>query len=113
MKVYDIVDKDGKIFAFEVSNFFLSRRRLCQIVSRVLGARIISKPDSLSADDFCEFEFDSERFVVMEAWGDSSRYWIGPKTNERCSQVATVRNFFVSYKRLWFNRKDSGIVGKQ
>jgi hypothetical protein len=101
MKIYDLLDKEGRVFAFEVNNFLLSRRRLCKIVSRMPGVQIISTPRLVSGEDeFCEFQIDGQRFVVWEPWGDSSRFWIGPKSKEWCPQVEIVRHFFFSYRRF-------------
>ena len=40
MKVYDLKDKDGRVFAFEVHNLLLSRRGVCNVVRTIPGARI-------------------------------------------------------------------------
>jgi len=102
MKVYDLLDKQGRVFAFEVNKLMLSRRRLSAIVSRIPRVRMIRTPGLSSAvDEFCEFEIDGQRFVAWEPWGDSSRYWIGPKSKEWCPQVGIVRDFFASHKRFF------------
>jgi len=101
LKIHDLLDKEGRIFALEVSNFLLSRKRLCKIVSTIPGVRMVRTPRHLSGEEeLCEFEIDGQRFVASEPWGDSSRYWIGPKSKEWCPQVEIVRHFFLP--RKWF-----------
>ena len=104
MKVYDLKDKNGRVFAFEVNNFLLGRRGVGKVVRTIPGARITRAPRLFSGDDeFCEFEVEGKVFVAWEPWGDNSRYWIGPRPPEWCEQVATVREAFVRYRplRLW------------
>jgi len=102
MKVYDVLDKDGRVFAFEVNNFLLSRRRVCAIVRKIPGVRVIHAPKLFSRDEeFCEFEVDGQRFVVWEPWGDSSRFWIGPKSKQWCPEIKIVRDFFAAHKRFF------------
>src|SRR3989338_10516651 len=102
MKVYDLKDKTGRVFAFEVDNLLLQRRGVGKVVRTIPGARITR----VSGDDeFCEFEVEGKVFVAEEPWGDNSRYWIGPRPPEWCEPVATVRAAFLQYQlwplRLW------------
>ena len=102
MKVYNLLDSQGRVFAFEVNTFLLSRRRLSSIVRKIPQVRIIRTPDLLPGEDeFCEFEIDGQGFVAWEPWGDSSRFWIGPKSKGWCPQVETVRSFFASQRRFF------------
>jgi hypothetical protein len=102
MKVYDLLDKEGRLFAFELNNFFISRRRICAIVRQIPGVRIIRTVEPLSKEDeFCEFEVDGCLFLVWEPWGDSNRFWIGPKSKEWAPQVKIVRDFLVFHKRFF------------
>jgi hypothetical protein len=116
MKIYDLLDKEGRVFAFEVNNFFLSRKRLSKIVNRMPGVRMIRTPRRFSwEDEFCEFEIDGQRFTAWEPWGDSNRFWIGPKSNEWCPQVEIVKHFFLKkktpvdiIKNFFFRKKPEG-----
>jgi hypothetical protein len=77
MRVYDLQDQEGLVFAFEVKNFWLARSTACKIPSMVPGVRIIRRPKVLSKfrndDEFCEFELAGVRFVMSEDFGDSDR----------------------------------------
>jgi hypothetical protein len=99
MKVYDLKDESGRIFAFEVANF--GRRRVCRFVGTVPGVVVLRRQRYFqfsSEDDFCEFELQGQKFVISEPWGDNSRYWVGPKPPEWCPEVERVRDAFAAYK---------------
>ena len=108
MKVYDITDDEGRIFAFEVDNTPLGRQGAWRVVRAIAGARVIRRPRRFwlfDPDEFCEFELDGVRFVVEEPWGDNSRYWIGPTPPRWVPQTAIVRDAF-GQARVggWFRR---------
>jgi hypothetical protein len=96
-------DKDTRLFASEVGNFFLARTAVCKIVSKIPGVRITRKPRFLSwfrEEVFCEFQFDGVHFEAWEPYGDSDRYWIGPVSGsawplEEEPQIERVREAFV------------------
>jgi hypothetical protein len=102
MKLYDIKDESGRIFAFEVANF--GRHRACRFVGKIPGVAVLRRQRHFqfsSKDEFCEFELEGQRFVVEEPWGDNSRYWVGPKPPQWCPQIERVRNAFAAYKAFW------------
>jgi hypothetical protein len=101
MRTHDITDTDGRVVAFEVSNFHLGRRSLGRFVSRIPGCVLVRGPRRFSFDDdqFCEFELDGVRFVAWEPFGDNSRFWVGPKVDEAttpqwCPQIDRIRDAF-------------------
>jgi hypothetical protein len=60
MKTYDLTDKEGRVFAFEVDNLFLRRGRVARILQQIPGCKILHKAslmDSLNCegDEFLEF----------------------------------------------------------
>lgn len=102
MRVYDILDEQGRVFAFEVNNFLLGRKRVCSMLLKIPGVRMIRVSKSASRlDEFCEFEIEGQSFQIWEPWGDSSRFWIGPRSKHWCPQVSIVRGFFVARRRLF------------
>lgn len=104
MKVYELHDKEGRVFAFEVENTLLGRGGVCRVVSSIPGARLIRTPKLFSwfrEDEFCEFEIGGNRFVAEEPFGDNSRYWIGPNPPSWCEEVEVVIDAF-SRQRLPF-----------
>lgn len=76
MRVLDLKDSEGRVFAFEVSSFMLGRRGVRRVVLRIPNATILSFRGR--AEEFCEFELDGTNFVAWEPWNDNSRFWIGP-----------------------------------
>jgi hypothetical protein len=98
MQVYDLNDKNDQVFAFEVNNTSLGRSVVVEIIQALHNVKIISRPKALSwlrEDVFCEFEVAGCLFQVLEPFGDSSRYWIGPKDNQRHPQIDTIRELFL------------------
>jgi hypothetical protein len=81
MRVYDLYDKEGRMFAFEVSNFFLGRLGTIRVISAIARVQNVwsSSLSWFSPDVFCRFELDGVGFEAWEPYGDSSRYWIGPE----------------------------------
>jgi hypothetical protein len=99
MKIYDIHDAEGRVFAFEVKNF--GRSRVAKFVSSISGAKVTREPMVLSSfreDEFCEFTVNGQLFVAWEPYGDNSRYWIGPRPPKWCEEVLLVRHAFAGHK---------------
>src|ERR1051325_2932956 len=102
MRVFDILDSDGRIFAFEVNNNFLSRRRIVRIIEKIPNAEVIRTQKR--RDEFCEFTVEGENFVIWEPWNDSSRFWIGPKSKRYTPQFESIRRVFLGeklFRWLW------------
>jgi len=102
MRVYDIHDKEGRVFAFEINNFLNWRMGAIRVISKIPGAQITWRPSFswFSPDVFCKFEIDGTRFQTWEPYGDSDRYWIGPDPPQWAPQIEQVRAAFMSAK--WY-----------
>ena len=97
MKTYELLDSEGRVYAFEVNNSGLGRKGVCRVVETILGAHIIRRPKLLSwfrEEVFCEFEVDGKTFVAWEPHGDNSRYWIGPEPPRWLPETQSVRDAF-------------------
>ena len=97
MRTYPIKDREGRLFAFEMDNLLLGRRGLARVVGSLSGVRIRRRPKFLSwfrEEEFCEFEVDGGSFVAWEPYGDSSRYWIGPKDRRPHPAIERVEEAF-------------------
>ncbi|MGH7953155.1 MAG: hypothetical protein ACREFE_14740 [Limisphaerales bacterium] len=109
MKIHDIKDEEGRIFAFEVNNLFFTRKGLCRFIRSIPEVKILKAPGFRSffkgEDEFCEFEIQGHKFVAWEPWNDNSCYWIGPNPPNWCEQVEIVRNAFANHKLFSFLRK--------
>jgi len=72
MKIHDLKGKEGRVFAFEVSNTLLTRRGVCKLVRSIPGARLLSGRKELRDDEFCAFEVQGQRFKAWEPFGGDS-----------------------------------------
>ncbi len=99
MKVSDLYDEKGRVFAFEVGSFWIGRSGIVSVVRRIPGVKIIRAPNVFGfsrEEEFCEFEVEGQRFEIWEPFGDSDRYWIGPKPPQWCEQLDLVRTAFLN-----------------
>lgn len=80
MKTYPINDETGNPFAVEVDVAFCSIRNLAKTIGSVDGVTDVEvcKPFSGERDVRAKFRYQGDEFVVVEPFGDNSRYWIGP-----------------------------------
>jgi hypothetical protein len=79
IRVWELRDSRGRVFAFETSQ--PGRRGLTRALARVPGVTILRRPRFLSwfrEEVFCEFELAGARYECWEPWGDNSRCWVGP-----------------------------------
>ena len=112
MDTYPIAHKNGLPFAFEVENAYALPRRIARILSHVDGVSDVrlTRWSGRATDTRVEFKYLDRDYVVWEPYGDSSRYWIGPKnTDEPAPDITPVENAFKEY-RLPFYRALIGDV---
>lgn len=101
MRIFDIHDADGRLYAFEVSNTLLGRRQACKIAARIAGSTLIKTSRLFrDSDDFCEFEIGGTTYLISEPFGDNSRFWIGPKVPPTGSHLGVIRAAFGRH-RWW------------
>jgi len=103
MRIEDLRDSEGRLFAFEVSTW-LGRYGTLQVARTIPGVRILQEPRDWFSwwgdDTFLKFEVEGVTFVAWEAFGDSSEYWIGPEPVRPVPQIDIVREAFV-HAPLW------------
>jgi hypothetical protein len=82
MKTYPTASLASKHIAFEIQNLLVSRRQIAKILSAVPGVTsvMLGAHFGSSSDLRLTFNYYGEEYIVWEPYGDSSRYWIGPKT---------------------------------
>jgi hypothetical protein len=112
VRVYDIRDCDGMLYAFEVPNTFLGRRGALRVIERVPGASVIRFRRLFQGgwdndEVFCEFVVGGFMFCALEPFGDNSRYWIGPASSKRGPAIEAVRDEFERSRYLY------GLPGKR
>jgi hypothetical protein len=84
MHTHPIRNSSGHLLAFEVGNTLIGPATFGRIMESKLGARIIPKPwkKFKNADVRLGFELRGDQFIVVEPYGDNSRYWVGPVGDE-------------------------------
>lgn len=101
MKVFDLIDKEGRLYAFEVWNFGFGRGKVVRVIKTIPGVKITRNPlrffSWFREEEFCEFSLGTQHFVAWEPFGDNSRYWIGPKSPAPCIELTTVRDAFAAW----------------
>lgn len=76
-----MLDAEGRKLGFEIENVFISVGGLAAALGAVAGVSNVRKrrPFSFGDSDVrIRFGFHGTEFVVVEPWGDSSVYLIGP-----------------------------------
>ena len=78
MKTWDLHNDAGTLTGFEVENHWLSRRRASRIAQTIPGSTVLRWPRRFSwnEDAFCAFSIDGVPFLIIEPFGDNSRYWV-------------------------------------
>ncbi|MDP1696695.1 MAG: hypothetical protein Q8L45_02745 [Xanthomonadaceae bacterium] len=82
MKTYPSIDeKTGSVFAFEIEHVYLSNAAVARILSKISDVSDVRVRTLFSKWQGIHIWFNHQGsdFVVFEPYGDSSRYWIGPK----------------------------------
>lgn len=103
MDTHPIIDqkKGNYPFAFEIENVYVGIRKIAQLLSTVSGVNEVSKRKlfSQSSDVHIEFKYLNTDYIVWEPYGDSSRYWIGPKnTSSNVGDISKIENVFRTYR---------------
>jgi hypothetical protein len=101
MRTHPILDSNGNLCAFEVSNLLLGAATIGRILRKQLGATIPYRPWwNLNVGDVrLEFTLNSLDFVVIEPFGDNSRYWIGPEQGVlRTPVIDAIHQCIAHYK---------------
>ncbi len=113
MKVYDINDQQGRVFAFEISSSVLNlgTTGVWIVIGTIPNVKIISVFHFFeffreTNKGFCEFELDGRRFRACGV--SSGSYWIGDEPPEWCEQLEIVRQTFLGYSQ-WEHLKQNVI----
>jgi hypothetical protein len=105
MKTREMKNDAGIVTGFSVSNLFLRRWAVPKVVRSIPGARVVRKQRPFrfrARDDFCEFVVDGKTFLVIEPFGDNSKYWVVAEPPEpHCPSLAKVREAFARHRVLF------------
>ena len=114
MKTYPLINKkkgDGP-FAFEIENAYVGRGTIARLLAEVEGVTDVYLRGRFgSSDDIrVEFKYLNRDYVVLEPYGDNSRYWIGPKdSTASADDIDNVENAF-KHHRPPFHREIIGDI---
>ena len=100
MKGFDIVKDQGAMPGFEIGNALISRAQIVEFFGALPDTEVVRDSAALHRNQdgvFCEFTVQGRLFHAWEPFGDNSRFWIEPESQEPCPQLAIVRDTFETY----------------
>jgi|CXWL01.1.fsa_nt_gi hypothetical protein len=102
MKTYPTVDeKSGLTLAFEIENIYVNISNIARTLSNVDGVASVRvrRPFSKWEEIHIWFKYLNHDCVVLEPFGDNSRYWIGSMNpKEATLDMGKVENVFKQYR---------------
>jgi hypothetical protein len=107
MRTYPIVDDHGRLVAFEVPNAYVGIGAVARLLRGVRGVSEVRRRALFGGPDdvHVAFQYDGTPFMVWEPYGDSSRYWIGPKAGVSAGiDVAELHGVFQRYRPFLLRR---------
>lgn len=117
MKTYPIrTDGAGVLFAFEVDSVYLGLESMTRILSSIDGVMSVQRRRLFqgTSDTHIEFSYMGCAHMVWEPFGDSSRYWIGPRDPDKCSvDIGRIEEHFRHYQPPLVRRLVGDILSLQ
>ena len=101
MQTYPLFNQAGRLFAFEIENVYVGRRRIGALLARVNDVSEVKVSRSFlpRGDVHVDFLYGGKQYVVWEPWGDSSRFWIGPREeSDEPVDIQALEKVFRSYR---------------
>ena len=86
--------------AFEIETIYMSRRSIAQLLKSLDGVTDVELVGHLGSrsDVRLKFNFHQVKYLVIEPFGDNSRYWIGPENTKDGIRTKQLENTFKSYR---------------
>ena len=100
MRTFQLLSKpDGWLFAFEIENVYISLAAVVNVLRRIEGVADVEPRRLFSKDSdvHVKFKYRGHACIVLEPFGDNSRYWIGPDS-EATFDMAQIEIAFKNYK---------------
>jgi len=112
MRTYPIKDETGRLFALEVDVVFCGVRDLVKVIATAEGVTDAKagRPSSGERDVRATFRYQGDEFAVVEPFGDNSRYWIGPISDNLKRDVSPIERQLRSYVPSLLRRILGGLV---
>ncbi len=97
MRTYPITSDDGKNIGFEICHTWIWIGSIMRILRSVPGVSLVSR--ARGDDKRITFRLENEKFVVLEPFGDNSRYWIVPEApGESVATQDELHQAFIEYR---------------
>jgi hypothetical protein len=113
MQTYPLFNQAGRLFAFEIEKVSLGRRKIGSLLGGVGDVSDVKVSRSfLTAEDVhVDFLYAGKAYVVWEPWGDSSRFWIGPREeSDEPIDIQVLEQVFRSYRPAFPARVLGGLA---
>ena len=107
MITYPISGDGVPVKAFEIENVYIGLKQISELLKSVSGVSDVRmrKLFSGNSDIHIEFKYLDTDCVVWEPYGDSSRYWIGPKDDKNTViDMKNIQSAFDSYQPPIFKK---------
>ena len=103
MRAWDTHTDDGAVTGFEINNFLITRGHVARTLKRIPGVTITKHPKMWvwSDDDFIHFTLNGHKFLVIEPYGDNSRYWIVAEGEGGRPFIETIKRMFTNGRPFW------------
>lgn len=100
MRTYPVCDDEGRHVAFEIEHVYLSRSALAELLRTVCGVADVALAGRFGGtnDVRIRFKYRGNNQVVWEPYGDSSRYYIGPKDSSDAVDISALEALLRSYR---------------
>ena len=101
MRTWDAHTEDGHLTGFEIGNLFIWRSGVVRLLKRMPGVEITKYPKffSMSDDDFVHFRYRDEDYLVIEPYGDNSRFLIVAEHESGRPHVPDIRAWFKRHRK--------------
>jgi tryptophan 2,3-dioxygenase len=111
MKTYPIFNKDHSVGAFEIKSAWVTFRPIYKILESIKEITEVKR--QRFSEDRIGFKYKGIKMVINEPYGDSSRYWIGPKEglNDNVN-IEEIHQAFQKYESK-FIRTIKKIIGRK
>ena len=111
MRTHKFYNDKDVLFAFEIENIYISVKRIKKLLESINSVENISSGRNVAvADVRIKFEYCGDQFIVMEPFGDNSRFWIGAEENSKSFDVSAIERVFSNYKPPVFIRLLGNLV---
>ena len=95
LSVFAFASRFGVKHPPNVERFAMKTYPICRLLRSVPGVSEVRR--RWFSDDRITFMYRGEPFVVLEAWGDSNRFWIGPKNPPSANDLDPLHRAFQEY----------------